>query len=611
MEVQAKTVRRQLVLLCDGTNSNLTGRAKDTNVVKLSELMAADPDAQRTVFYDPGVGNSGALPGATGWDKFRREVDRINGLAFGRGVYENMAETYLFLMRHYQPGDEIYIFGFSRGAFTARSVAGMVNLFGILRPHMESMVPTLLHIYFSNRHAAAEKAPAGTPADPVEATAKQLSSHFADPGTREVDIQFVGVWDTVASVGIAPFNTKITALPRPENKSFVHIRQALALDEHRSQFKPRLYAGENVGFKSKSGRDGTLDQRWFSGSHCDVGGGFDVDNSALSDLAFAWLVSQAVQCGLRLTDGHRMLDTEAAVRARLHAVHADVRPDRRPQVHSELCATAAWAVTGMTVRDTNRVVMDGSNGSSLPVHAEEHPANQALQLKVRENSVWATARTPWLVWVFLLALPLGLLALGQLLDSSILNTGSVGGDLAVAWQSTPSYWQANLDFQQWQLTGWINPAWPMSVIERPWALASWFALDPASIEYAKGGSPRWALFWDLFVIAGYTLVLSWFAARSFARIAGFQRARDVPPKWLNVLGIALPVTVAADVAENLLSWLSLTVGQNVVGLAVVLHIFAAACSLLKLVGLAGTLTLIAAGLLRSDRRKPVPEPVSV
>ena len=100
---------RQLVLLCDGTNNNLTGRRNDTNLVKLAELLAASPDAQRLLCYDPGVGNPGELPGATTWDQLQRRLERIGGLAFGRGVFENMAESYLFLMRHYSSGEIVNV----------------------------------------------------------------------------------------------------------------------------------------------------------------------------------------------------------------------------------------------------------------------------------------------------------------------------------------------------------------------------------------------------------------------------------------------------------------------------------------------------------------------
>lgn len=188
---------RPLVVLCDGTNNNLTGGHKDTNVVKLCELMAAAPDGAQQVFYDPGVGNPGELPGATLVDGWNRFSERVASLAFGRGVYENIAESYLYLMRHYQSGDAIFIFGFSRGAFTARSLAGLVNQFGILQPHMESMVPTLIHIYFSDRALAPEAAKAIT---------GQASRLFVTQASRNVEIQFVGVWDTVASVGMWPFN---------------------------------------------------------------------------------------------------------------------------------------------------------------------------------------------------------------------------------------------------------------------------------------------------------------------------------------------------------------------------------------------------------------------
>ena len=104
---------RQLVLLCDGTNDNVTGKVKDTHVVALTEWLTAHPDPQRTTFYDPGVGNPGQLPGSTFWDQIRRTMVRLQGLQLGRRVYENMAECYLFLMQHYQPGCEIYLFDIS------------------------------------------------------------------------------------------------------------------------------------------------------------------------------------------------------------------------------------------------------------------------------------------------------------------------------------------------------------------------------------------------------------------------------------------------------------------------------------------------------------------
>jgi uncharacterized protein (DUF2235 family) len=82
---------RQLVVLCDGTNNNLTGGVKDTHVIALAEMLRASPDEERVVFYDPGVGNPGEVPGTTLWDKLRRGIERVDGLAFGRGVFDNIA----------------------------------------------------------------------------------------------------------------------------------------------------------------------------------------------------------------------------------------------------------------------------------------------------------------------------------------------------------------------------------------------------------------------------------------------------------------------------------------------------------------------------------------
>jgi len=142
---------RQLVLLLDGTNNTLTGRIRDTNVLKLYEHLNRCADGSQTLYYDPGVGAPDSLPSTGVLDQAGRWVQRIYGLAYGRGIYENIRDAYLFLMRNWQPGDEIWLFGFSRGAFTARSISGMVHLFGIIDAQHESLLPTLLRVYFAKQ----------------------------------------------------------------------------------------------------------------------------------------------------------------------------------------------------------------------------------------------------------------------------------------------------------------------------------------------------------------------------------------------------------------------------------------------------------------------------
>ena len=325
---------RQIVICCDGTNNNLTGRMRDTNVVKLCQLLSDDPKSEVLTFYDPGVGNPGELPGATVWDTITRRAERIAGLAFGRGVYENMAECYQFLMDHYRPGDQIYIFGFSRGAFTARSVAGLINQFGVLRAHMRSMVPTLIHTYFADR---------GSSEAQRKAIAAQTCKLFAPSDAQYVEIHFVGVWDTVASVGMWPFSAKFTAIPTIKGKRFRHVRQALALDEHRAQFEPRLYVDDNGTYQTENASVATLEQRWFRGVHCDVGGGYGNGDTAISDEALAWLLFEAVTCGLRLESNGNALGSEAAV---LSAVALDYPQSTNITIHSELYSNCLWALMG-------------------------------------------------------------------------------------------------------------------------------------------------------------------------------------------------------------------------------------------------------------------------
>jgi len=542
--------QRQLILCCDGTNNNITGRANDTSVVKLCEMLSLHDDADQTLFYDPGVGNPGELPGATTWDQLVRRGERIAGLAFGRGVYENMAEGYLFLMHHYQPGDQIFIFGFSRGAFTARSVAGMVNMFGILQPHMEAMLPSLLHTYFSKAGSAhAER-------DKIAVQARTL---FAARQSREVPVHFVGVWDTVASVGMFPFGARFTAKPTLEGKRFVHVRQALALDELRAQFRPRLYLGDNGNHTCADSSTGSLQQLWFRGSHCDVGGGYPCKTAGLADTPMAWLISEAVKQGLRLTCDGQSLNSEAAVLSAL-AKH-ELAAQGELSIHSVLHANPLWAVTGMELRKTDRVLLD--DHTSPAIKPEEHASVGAWQPQFPKGTVWAKPRPKAPVVIGIGALMLLLLLTGFLLSGQ--------------WDVRAAN-DANLGFVRWQLL-WFLSALPVGA---PDGMAQ----------------PGWALAVDFLLIAAYAYVLSWFAVRAFARCAGPRRAHSPTPAWLHPLGWSLTLAVFADIAENLASILCLALLRyEHVWFATFFAVVMTVSSACKWVGLAGTLTLIIIGFL--------------
>lgn len=550
---------RQLVICCDGTNNNLTGRLRDTNVVKLCQLFADDTYVRRLLFYDPGVGNPGEMPGATLWDDWRRRAERIAGLAFGRGVYENIAECYLFLMRTYRPGDQIYVFGFSRGAFTARSVAGLINQFGVLLPQMESLVPTLMHLYFSDREAASER---------IKNIGLQATALFADQRSRRVEIQYVGVWDTVASVGMWPFAARFTAIPTIAHKRFLNVRHALALDEHRAQFRPRLYVDNNGSVTTDVDASASIKQLWFRGAHCDVGGGYAEGGTAISDAAFAWLVSEAVKCGLRLRSGGVALDSEAAVTTALAATYPATTST---VVHSELFITPLWALTGMAVRDTARVQLD--DGSVRTVVPEEHSSVAASSLQMPADSVWRGRRPTRMLWLCLAAIPAMVIALGELLTGPM-TLSETAADVPGFIRQIPEFLQSYAAFARWQLTWWLEGV-PTA------GIAAWWA-------------PRWAVVWDVVLIGLYGYVLAWFAAAAFERHAGLRRAGDPVSRALAVLGWALPLTVFADLAENVMTWATLTLSLNDVpvlalGTAVAMTLL----SLAKWVGLIGVVLFCA------------------
>ncbi|MBL8516462.1 MAG: DUF2235 domain-containing protein [Betaproteobacteria bacterium] len=563
------TTNRQLIVLCDGTNNNLTGQENDTNLVKLAELLARDPDPRRLVFYDPGVGNPGELPGVTLADKIKNWKERVAGLAFGGGVYENIADCYRFLMREYREGDEIFIFGFSRGAFTARSLSGLVNQFGLLAPQLENFVPTLLHVYFSER-------PVDASPDGEVANWKKISEQavrlLVPESAQYVEMQYVGVWDTVASVGMFPFNTKFTAKPTIQNKRFRNVRQALALDELRAQFGPRAYKDENGDhYQTQRKHKATLKQLWFQGDHCDVGGGHATGESGYSNAALTWLVSEAVNCGLSLKDANGPLDTEAKVAAVLKQTYP--APVSLPVVHSQLFNTCLWAVTGLKVRDTQCFKLDDGTRFELKANAySSEPAPGPFPM----GTAWTQARPKRGLLVAVLMMTVVFFCLGQMLVQAASFNDLVFEPLELL-RKAPAFFDANMGFACWQLTWWWSGGWDAVLNGRFWA-------------------PRWAVVWDFLFIAAYAYALSWFAVRSFARAAGVRTAGAPVSKFLNALGWSLTLMVFADVFENALTWLMITSAMNdLTVLAYALGIAMSMCALAKFVGLAGVGVLILRG----------------
>lgn len=275
---------RRLVVCADGTwqSDEKTSGKGITNVVKMRDaiLPRSSAGVEQIVFYDRGVGTG------NWWN-------RVMGGAFGDGLSKNVRDCYRFLVHTYQPGDELYLFGFSRGAFTVRSLAGLVRKCGILPVEDERAIEEAYAFY---RKRGDQYHPAGA-----------LATEFRrSRGSRETAIRCVGVWDTVGSLGV-PTGGPLGMLTR-HRYGFHDVRlssvvengfHALAIDERRKPFSPTLWHVRE-GDRQKDAHQ-RIEQRWFAGAHSNVGGGYT--ECGLSDLALQWMMQRAADCGLELQPG--------------------------------------------------------------------------------------------------------------------------------------------------------------------------------------------------------------------------------------------------------------------------------------------------------------------
>jgi len=248
---------RNLVLCLDGTSNQY--EANNTNVVKLYAMLDRAHTDQQIAYYQPGIGT---MAPASVWGRIRRWIVKELDLAMALFLSRHVRNAYHYLMRYHQEGDRIYIFGFSRGAYTARAVAAMVHKVGLLTEGNEELIPCAWDMF-------------------AKQSDKTIAEGFKKTFSRDVPIHFLGLWDTVSSVGWV-WDQK--HLPFTQNNPSVKtVRHAVALDERRAYFVQNLWGTIPAD----------LEQLWFPGVHCDVGGGYPEDRSGLSAIALKWMVEKA------------------------------------------------------------------------------------------------------------------------------------------------------------------------------------------------------------------------------------------------------------------------------------------------------------------------------
>jgi uncharacterized protein (DUF2235 family) len=299
---------KRIVLCLDGTwNSGFEEHRrrdghtvlKPTNPLKICRAVPPlDPSGRvQLAYYDIGVGALAEYPGTS--NRMLRFLDRFLGGAWGAGFEGNVEDSLNFLVLNYEPGDEVFIFGFSRGAAQARAVAHFLDWSGGLPPKDDAYYLPLLFRRYVILHG-------GGSIEKEIAKINEDRSRESRPRPpinpfRPVPIKYLGVWDTVMALGsrFESIHDRTSTAARsfyvqPMPPAGVeHARQALAVDEQRFDFRPEIWAEQRPGRR--------MEQRWFPGAHSNVGGAYG--NDGLANIALHWVKEGAVEQGLVVDDG--------------------------------------------------------------------------------------------------------------------------------------------------------------------------------------------------------------------------------------------------------------------------------------------------------------------
>lgn len=358
---------KRIAIFCDGTWNHADDETP-TNVKQLHRLLA-DRDADgvdQIAFYLPGVG--ARKDKATGLAAL---IDRIGGGAFGWGLTANIEAFYRMLTDVYVPGDQVYIFGFSRGAYTARSLAGLIRNCGIPDAQTRGSIPEAMRVYRERDTRTAPDLPSPPDRPRSLRFREDFSPHIA---TSALDLQqrqrpgachlyrtaYLGIWDTVGALGVPAHFTRLARLFNGKyrfhdtnlSSSVAHARHAIAIDETRRTFPPVPWGNLDVlngRFPpAVLGDPLRYQEMWFPGVHGTVGGGGDL--RGLSDATLYWVAKGAERTGLRFRP-----ELEDAV-ARIDPASAVIGTSEAPGPLSWLLSLDAKARTELTtVRDVSRL----------------------------------------------------------------------------------------------------------------------------------------------------------------------------------------------------------------------------------------------------------------
>ncbi len=329
---------KKIIVFCDGTGNEI--KEHQSNVLKFYRVLKKDKS--QVAFYDTGIGT---ISDSGSWAAFKNKAKGVIGLATGYGLDANILDAYRFLIRNYQTGDDVYLFGFSRGAHTVRVLAGFINMVGLLRPHQEHLCSYALTAY----KQTSQKDDYG-----IAWRVQEILE------TERITINFMGCWDTVGSVFVPRpdrfYIPSLENLPYTNKNSCVRIfRHAIAIDERRRMFRlchweePQKFK-ENPFVKDENSDEQDIKQVWFSGVHSDIGGGYPEAESGAAKIPLAWMVDQAREHGLIFRE--RMVKRLVLGKNPENSTRNYVAPDPRSNLHKSM--TVFWRILEWIPKNAKR-----------------------------------------------------------------------------------------------------------------------------------------------------------------------------------------------------------------------------------------------------------------
>jgi uncharacterized protein (DUF2235 family) len=287
--MSSEQTSKNIIICLDGTGNQFGDNL--SNVVKLYRMLFKSVSGKQITYYDPGVGTMGDPTYKT---LVGREINKVMGKAFGRGLMKNVIEAYTFLMEHYEDGDKVFIFGFSRGAYTARALAAFIKDIGLLEKGANNLVPYAMKLFLEEVPKDDENSKFYKKLSKFRSTYGRLFYREPDQKMKkrpnyQLPIHCMGLFDTVKSYGW--INNPVKLRNEVENPSVRHLRHAISINERRVFF-PQMH------WKASAKGSQNCKEVWFAGDHSDVGGGYQESESGLAKITLEWMVHEAMELGI-------------------------------------------------------------------------------------------------------------------------------------------------------------------------------------------------------------------------------------------------------------------------------------------------------------------------